>query len=65
MARALASRLDEVYNDPIKYDVRVKQYFDMSADECSKSKTSSSNSSNYQYMNDIYSSNVSKICLFT
>ena len=45
MARALASRPDKVYCNRIKYDVRVKQYLDLSATEYSKSSTSSSNTS--------------------
>lgn len=45
MAIALASRHDEVYCRQIKYDARVKKYFDLSAKECSKSTTSSSSNS--------------------
>jgi len=48
MAKALVSRPDKVYRNRIKYDIRVKQYLDLSADECSKSITSSSNTSSPQ-----------------
>jgi hypothetical protein len=48
MAIALASTDDQVYCKRIKYDARVKKYFDLSAKECSKSTTSSSSNSSLQ-----------------